>query len=77
MATKLEKLALELLELPASSRAELARRLIYSLDDSESPDAEALWVEELKKRDAEVSKGEVQCVPAEGVLRRARDRNSS
>jgi putative addiction module component (TIGR02574 family) len=74
MATKLERLTLELLGLPASSRAELAKQLIASLDESETPDAENLWLEEIQKRDAEISQGKVECIPAEEVLRRARQR---
>jgi putative addiction module component (TIGR02574 family) len=74
MSTDLEKLALELLGLPASSRAELAQRLISSLDESKSPDAEKLWLEEIERRDAEIAQGKVECIPAEEVLRRARER---
>ena len=74
MSTKLERLALELLGLPASSRAELAKQLISSLDESESPDAERLWFEEARRRAAEIAEGKVECVPAEEVLRRAREK---
>lgn len=74
MSTKMERLALELLSLPASSRAELAMRLISSLDESDSPDSEKLWLEEIKRRDAEIAQGNVECIPAEEVLRRARER---
>jgi putative addiction module component (TIGR02574 family) len=68
MSTKMERLALELLSLPASSRAELARRLIASLDEFESLDAEEPWLEEIKRRDAEIAEGKVQCIPAEDVF---------
>jgi len=74
MGTKMERLALELLGLPASSRAQLAKQLIASLDESESPDAHELWLEEIRRRDAEIAAGKVKCIPAEEVLRRARER---
>jgi putative addiction module component (TIGR02574 family) len=77
VSTQLETLAIELLGLPASSRALLARQLLASLDDED--DATALevneaWLEEIERRDAEVRAGTVQCIPAEDVMRRARER---
>ncbi len=74
MSTQLERLALELLGLPASSRALLAKKLIESLDESESPDPEALWIEVAQRRAAELAEGKVQGIPAEEVLRCARER---
>ena len=74
MSTKMEELALELLSLPASTRGELALRLIRSLDETEAPGVESHWLEEIDRRDAEIRAGKVECVPAEEVLRRARER---
>lgn len=74
MSTRMEELALELLSLPASARGELALRLIRSLEESETPDVESRWLEEIDRRDAEIRGGKVECVPAEEVLRRARER---
>jgi len=74
MSTNMERLALELLSLPASSRADLARRLIASLEEFESPDAEKPWLEEIKRRDAEITEGRVQCIPAEDVFAELRKR---
>ena len=74
MSTKLEQLALELLGLPASSRAQLAKQLIASLEESESPDVEDLWLKEAQRRAEEIAEGKVECVPAEDVLRRAREK---
>jgi len=70
MSTQLERLALELLGLPASSRALLAKKLIESLDESESPDPEALWIEVAQRRAAELAEGKVQGIPAEEVFRK-------
>jgi hypothetical protein len=73
MSTQLERLAVELLGLPASSRALLAKKLIESLDETETPDAEALWLEVAKRRAKELEEGVVQGIPAEEVMRHARE----
>ena len=72
MATKVEELAIELLALPAADRALLATQLISGLDESSDPDAEALWLEEARRRSAEIAAGSVVCRPAEDVFRDAR-----
>jgi hypothetical protein len=74
MSTQLERLAVELLGLPASSRALLAKKLIESLDETETPDAEALWIEAAKRRADEIREGNVQTIPADEVMRHARER---
>ena len=74
MSTQMERLAIELLGLPASSRALLAKQLIASLDENELPEVSDEWLEEINRRDAQISEGSVQCVPAEDVMRRARER---
>jgi putative addiction module component (TIGR02574 family) len=72
--TQMERLALELLALPTKSRAELAHRLIRSLDDEHSPDAEEEWLQVAKRRAAELAEGKVEGIPAEEVSRRLKDR---
>ena len=72
MAVKLEELAIELLGLPASDRALLARQLILSLEESRASDSEALWLEEAERRSRELSEGTVEGVPVEEVFERAR-----
>ena len=74
MSIPLEELAVELLGLPASSRAYLAKQLILSLEDQANPDAERLWLAEAKRRSREIAEGTVECPPAEEVFRRARDK---
>jgi putative addiction module component (TIGR02574 family) len=73
MSTQLERLAVELLGLPASSRALLAKKLIESLDETETPDSEALWIEVAKRRAKELEDGVVQGIPAEEVFRKLRE----
>ena len=47
----------ELLKLPRSERARLARELLGSLDESEEADVAEAWLKELDKRVREVSSG--------------------
>jgi hypothetical protein len=69
---KIEKMAIELLGLPAAQRALLAKQLIASLDETERQDVEALWVKEAEARYAEIETGKVECRPVDDVLRDAR-----
>ena len=50
MTENAERVKQEVLQLPEADRAELARFLIESLDDSEDPDVEAAWDAELRRR---------------------------
>jgi hypothetical protein len=70
----LEKIAIELLGLPATKRALLAKQLIASLDESEVRNVEALWIKEAEARYAEVGAGEVECRPVTDALREAREK---
>lgn len=73
MATEFEKLRDDLLTLPLESRASLAHSLIESLDDTVDADAESLWLEEIRQRDAEIRSGTAKLKPADQVLREARE----
>ena len=73
MSARLEELALELLGLPTKSRAILAQKLLESLDEEESPDAEQRWMEEIRRRCAEIDEGKVEGVPAEVVFQELRE----
>ena len=74
MAVGLEQLALELLGLPAKSRAKLAEQLIASLEEDEVPDVDDLAIETAKCRAEELAEGKVGGIPAEEVMLRARGR---
>lgn len=74
MATELERLREDLLALPTQSRAYLAQAMIESPDEGYDEDAEALWLEEIKRRDNEISSGRAVLEPADQVLREARER---
>ena len=72
--TELEKLEADLLTLPVDSRAALARTLIGSLDETLDENAEALWVDEIRRRDEVLRSGRAMTRPADEVIREARER---
>jgi len=65
-----EELETEVLKLPLESRAELAHRILLSLDEAEEPDPEheRLWMEEIERRYRAVREGTSRLTPAEEVL---------
>lgn len=69
-----DELETEALKLPASDRAELAHRLIESLEGLEERDFEAAWIEEAELRYAEYRKGLIAARDADAVFREARRR---
>ncbi len=69
MSTDLGEIALELLGLPAKSRALLAHKLIESLEEEESPDAAKQWIEVAKRRAKDLDDGTERGIPAEEVFR--------
>jgi putative addiction module component (TIGR02574 family) len=74
MTENAERVRQEVLQLPESDRAELARFLIESLDDSEDPDVEAAWDAELRRRVERVEQGKSRLRPAHQVLAEIRDK---
>jgi putative addiction module component (TIGR02574 family) len=66
MAIK-ETLLADVLRLPTKERAEVAHKLLLSLEESEDSGAEAEWSEELERRAREVLGGSVKTVPWEQV----------
>ena len=68
----LRAIANEALHLPMEDRAELAQKLLLSLDEPSSEEVEQEWLAEARRRAKEVDAGMVQLVPAETVRERAR-----
>ncbi|GMV07606.1 MAG: hypothetical protein AMXMBFR53_38810 [Gemmatimonadota bacterium] len=66
----LDELQAAVLALPEAERARLAATILASL--GEGPDADADWVAEVRDRLAAYRRGELDAVPAEEVLTRAR-----
>lgn len=67
MGRTLQELFREASELPENDRAELAGRLLESLEGPAEPDVEAAWAEEIERRIRQIDSGEVQTIPWEQV----------
>ena len=59
------------LELDSHQRAELAQKLLRSLEDVSEEEIERLWLEEAVRRDAEFDTGTAKARDAEDVFRDA------
>lgn len=66
----------EALKLKPEARAQLAEKLLRSLEDLSDEDIERLWAEEAVRRDAELDSGTATMRDAEDVFRDARTRIS-
>ena len=64
----------EALRLSAKDRALLAEHLLLSLDESEEPDCEQLWLLEAQERYRAYKQGEVTGRPAVDAFRNARSK---
>jgi putative addiction module component (TIGR02574 family) len=72
MSTTTEKICIEALSLPRDARAEIAHRLLVSLEGEDFPDdVSELWREEIARRRKDFSEGKANPVSAEEALRRA------
>lgn len=74
MTESAQRVMQEVLQLPEADRAELARFLIESLDDSEDPDVEAAWDAELLSRVERIDQGKSRLRSAHQVLAEIRDK---
>jgi len=72
MANRARDLESQALELPAEDRAQLAERLLASLEALADPEAESLWLEESERRLAELESGASTGAPADEVFRKSR-----
>lgn len=75
MATSIQDVKAAALDLSAEDRAELAQRLLSSLD--RDPEVEAAWNEEIRRRIADLEAGRMTTIPAEEVFAEARLRSTS
>jgi len=66
MATTIETLEAEALQLSRAERARLVERLIASLDTD--PAIEEAWAAEVERRNAEIESGAVSLVPGPEAL---------
>ena len=72
MPLTLNQLAEEAMHLPPASRAELAEKLLESLDFPESDEIQTLWAAEAIRRRDEVRSGRVTPIPGEEVMAEVR-----
>ena len=59
----------EVLKLDIKSRAELARKLLNSLDALSNDEISQLWIEEAQRREAQMDQDPESGIPAEDVFR--------
>lgn len=74
MGKDLKDIAAEALDLPITARAELATRLLDSLDELSEEENDQLWAREAERRYAEYKAGNIESVPADEVFARLRSR---
>ena len=74
MARTITDLEREIAELSAAERARLLRRLIADLDAPAETDVETAWIQESRRRLAEIDAGTVDTIPGQQVLDEARAR---
>ena len=72
MSRNLEELESEVLNLGLDGRAQLAEKLILSLDVPTEEENLHLWVAEAERRLKELREGKAKEIPAEEAFRRAR-----
>lgn len=70
MASQLDKVEAQALQLPADERAELADRLIASLFQDD--EIEEAWSLEVERRIEDVESGRAELIPADQAIARAR-----
>ena len=68
MTADTERIADEILSLPAPVRAFLAHKLIASLDEETDSEREREWGEVLDRRSQEIESGQVVCRPVSTVV---------
>ena len=72
MPLTIEQRADEAMKLPSEARAQLADRLVESLDAAELSRTEKLWAAESCRRLDEILQEKVETIPGDEVLARAR-----
>ena len=73
MDTKFDEISSVALQLSIEERAQLAGRLLLSLDEPSDSEVERLWLEEAERRLKDFRQGRVSGIPADDVFRRVMD----
>lgn len=72
MSTTTEKVCIEALSLPRDARAEIAHRLLVSLENEDfSDEVSEAWKNEIDRRRQDFREGKASAVSAEEGIRRA------
>ena len=66
-----DEILAEAMELSLEERAQLAGKLLLSLDEPSESEVERLWMEEAERRLKEFREGRTKGIPADEVFRRA------
>jgi hypothetical protein len=74
MSTLFDELERQARTLTAREKATLARILIEELDPSVDIGVEQLWIDEAQRRYKAFLKGELEALPGDAVMERARSR---
>ncbi|MDP3089110.1 MAG: addiction module protein [Nitrospira sp.] len=72
MTDKSQAIVEQALKLSPTERAEVAEKLIVSLDEVPDIDVEQAWQEEIQQRLQQIERGEAKTIPWEEVQRRLR-----
>jgi putative addiction module component (TIGR02574 family) len=72
MSLTLDQITEEAMQLPATSRALLADKLVESLESEGLDEIQRLWSTEAIRRRDEIRSGQVQPVPGEEVIEEVR-----
>lgn len=64
----------EAMALPPEERAELAEKLLESLDAADQKEIDAAWAEEAQRRLGAVETGQMGTLPAQEAFRRLKER---
>ena len=71
MSKKSDEILAAAMELRLEERAQLAGKLLLSLDEPSQSEVERLWMEEAERRLREFRDGKAKGIPADEVFRRA------
>lgn len=74
MASKTQNVIDKALRLTPAQRAEVAERILASLEPEEDQDVELAWQQEIARRVAEVKSGKAKLIPWETVRKQVREK---
>lgn len=76
MTDKSQAIVEQALKLSPTERAEVAEKLIVSLDEAPDTDVEQAWHEEIQKRLQQIERGEVELIDSDTVIAELRKKHA-